>query len=125
MDRDEIVFGQMLSMIRESADAKRSRPLTLDDINPALVNFIGSYDSYVVFWNEGDVERRLVIHWSNKDDGTHFRGNAAFVQDHLAALALRIACRSDDNIAPEVEHTEATPEMLAEWDDSKVIKGEI
>ncbi|WP_429027316.1 hypothetical protein [Bradyrhizobium sp. I1.14.4] len=104
--RDEIILNEMVAMMRQSASANRARPLTLADINDALVKFIEGHDTYVVFWTEGETERRLVIRWCGREDDREFRGNAAYVEDFATALVLRVACRADDNMAPDVEVVE-------------------
>ena len=101
-DRVQIIMDDLLAMMRQSANANRAQPLTLADIDTALVSFINGLDAYVVFWSDGDVEHGLAIRWTSREDDAAWRGNAACVQDHATALALRVACRAEDNIAPDL-----------------------
>ena len=100
--RESIIRQEMMKMIRESARAKADTGLILrgEHINAALLAFIGQYDIYVAFWEEGGSTRALAIRRSLKETGD-LRGNAVFVQDRAAAIALHAACRADDNCAPE------------------------
>ncbi|MCA1399356.1 hypothetical protein [Bradyrhizobium sp. BRP56] len=117
-NRDQIIQDDLLEMMRESASTKRAYLLTVADINSALVRFIEGHDAYAVFWTEGGVERRLIIRWTSRQDDAPWRGNAAFVQDHATALMLRVACRADDNIAPDiVSMFDMTPEMVAYFEE--------
>lgn len=96
-DRDEIIRRETFETIRQSAHAKAD-VLKREDINAALVKFIGGYDLYVVFWADGEVERALVIRASSAEGD--LRGNAALVEDSATAIALHAACRAGDNFAP-------------------------
>ncbi|MGY4476340.1 hypothetical protein [Bradyrhizobium sp. USDA 3364] len=113
-DRDEIIRRELFALIHDSATTKRDGGLvlTLDNINPALIEFVRGHDIYVVFWSEGGADHPLLIRQSTKDHGG-LRGNAAFVKDYATALALRVACQSDDNVAPDVVSMEMTPEIEA------------
>jgi hypothetical protein len=100
--RDSVMRDEIMKMIRESAalKARDGFILTGEHITPALVSFIGKHDLYVAFWEEEGSTRALAIRRSLKETGD-LRGNAAFVQDRAAAIALHGACRADDNCAPE------------------------
>jgi hypothetical protein len=100
--RDSVMRDEMMKMIRESAALKARDGFILsgEHINAALVAFIGQYDLYVAFWDEGGSTRALAIRRSLKETDD-LRGNAVFVQDRAAAIALHAACRADDNCAPE------------------------
>jgi hypothetical protein len=100
--REAVIRTEMMKIIRESARAKTDSGFVLSGahINAALVAFIGQYDLYVAFWDEGGSTRTLAIRRSLKETGD-LRGNAVVVQDRATAIALHAACRSDDNCAPE------------------------
>jgi hypothetical protein len=99
--RDSVMRDEMMKMIRESAHWKASNGFVLggEHINASLVAFIGRYDLYVAFWDDGGSTRALAIRRSLKETGD-LRGNAVFVQDRATAIALHGACRADDNCAP-------------------------
>ncbi|MCC8937424.1 hypothetical protein H8A99_13310 [Bradyrhizobium sp. Arg68] len=97
-DDQTIILTETIALIRESALAK-DVILKQENINNALVQFIGSYDLYVVFWAEDDAECRLVVRWPGVD-GCDLRGNAALIEDRQTAIALHAACLAEDNFAP-------------------------
>jgi hypothetical protein len=105
-DRDDIICDAMLKMIMESAAMKARDGFILrhEQINEAVVSFVGQYDLYVAFWTDGDAGRSLVIRATDKMvgdvDSGNVRGNAVFVQDRATAIALHAACRAEDNRAP-------------------------
>lgn len=105
-DRDDIIRNEMLKTIMESAAMKACDGFILrrEQINAAIVSFVGQYDLYVAFWTDGTpVVRSLSMRdmmVGDVDDG-NVRGNAVFVQDRATAIALHAACRAEDNRAPE------------------------
>jgi hypothetical protein len=100
--RENVIRGEMMKMIRESAHWKASNGFILrgEHINAALVSFIGQYDLYLAFWRESERDRSLVIR-ASVQEGKDIRGNAVFANDRTTAIALHAACRADDNCAPE------------------------
>ena len=101
MTRDEIVRGEMIKLMIESAVGKGKFMTSADiDMEPAAADIMRQWDWVLALWPDGEKTGALLIRDTGKEGS--LRGNSIPCDNKATALKLHALCRAPDNQASEL-----------------------